>query len=157
MDPTISTCQVIGLTSSLIIAGINLGASHLTVPLLYQQPIPISVAFFKEFYTRGALTLVPLAILSGSSSGLVAYLVPAQRTLWTAAAVATLSQIPRTLIGMMATNNRLNEIADSKVQQEKVNREEVVSLLKRWRWMNIVRGLLALTGGLSAVLALVSR
>lgn len=58
---------------------------------------------------------------------------------------------------MMATNDRLNEIADSKVQQEKVNREEVMSLLKRWRWMNIVRGLLALTGGLSAVLALVSR
>lgn len=103
------------------------------------------------------MTLVPLAILSGSSSGLVAYLVPAQRTLWSAAAVATLSQIPWTLIGMMATNDRLNEIADSKVQQEKVNREEVMSLLKRWRWMNIVRGLLALTGGLSAVLALVSR
>ena len=68
--------------------------------------------------------------------------------------MATLSQLPWTGLGMMATNNRLNDIAGSSVEQEKVREEEVVGLLKKWRWMNIVRGLLALTGGLSAVLAI---
>ncbi|RGP78024.1 hypothetical protein FLONG3_3859 [Fusarium longipes] len=154
MDSTVRAFQICGLTSSLVLAGVNLGSSHLTVPLLYDQPTSINTSFFKDFYTRGALTLVPLAILSGTSSGLVAYLVPAQRTLWTVAAVATLSQLPWTGLGMMATNNRLNNIAASSVEQEKASRDEVVELLKKWRWMNIVRGLLALTGGLTAVLAL---
>jgi hypothetical protein len=154
MDSTVRTFQVFGLTSSLLLAGVNLGSSHLTVPLLYNQPTSINTPFFKDFYTRGAVTLVPLAIFSGAFSGLVAYLVPAQRTLWTVSAVATLSQLPWTGLGMMATNNRLNDIAASGVKQEKVGREEVMGLLKKWRWMNIVRGLLALTGGLSAVLAL---
>ncbi|GKU13037.1 hypothetical protein FLAG1_11471 [Fusarium langsethiae] len=80
----------------------------------------------------------------GASSGIVAYLLPAQRTLWTVAAVTTLSQLPWT------------GLAASSVEQEKASREEVVDLLKKWRWMNIVRGLLALTGGLIAVLALQS-
>ncbi|KAF5675631.1 hypothetical protein FHETE_2481 [Fusarium heterosporum] len=154
MDSTVRTFQIFGLTSSLLLAGVNLGSSHLTVPLLYTQPTAINTPFFKEFYTRGALTLVPLSIFSGVSSGIVAYLVPAQRNLWTVAAVATMSQLPWTVLGMMATNNRLNDIAASSAEQEKAGQEEVVGLLKKWRWMNIVRGLLALTGGLSAVLAL---
>ncbi|EMT68154.1 hypothetical protein NOF04DRAFT_15453 [Fusarium oxysporum II5] len=154
MDSTVRTFQVFGLTSSLVLAGINLGSSHLTVPLLYNQPTSINTPFFKDFYTRGAVTLVPLALFSGASSGIVAYLVPAQRTLWAVAAVATVSQLPWTVLGMMATNNRLNNIATSSVEQEKVGRDEVVALLEKWRWMNIVRGLLAFTGGLSAILAL---
>ncbi|KAJ4256734.1 hypothetical protein NW762_008830 [Fusarium torreyae] len=156
MDSTVRTFQVFGITSSLVLAGVNLGSSHLTVPFLYNQPTSVNTTFFKDFYTRGALTLVPLSIFSASSSGIVAYLVPAHRTLWTVAAVATISQLPWTLLGMMATNTRLNDIAASSVEQEKASRDEVVGLLKRWRWMNIVRGLLALTGGLSAILALQS-
>ncbi|KAH7246376.1 hypothetical protein BKA59DRAFT_197793 [Fusarium tricinctum] len=154
MDSSTRTFQVFGLTSSLLLAGVNLGSSHLTVPLLYPQPNAVSTPFFKDFYTRGALTLVPLAIFSGASSGIVAYLVPAQRTFWVVAAAATLSQLPWTGLVMMPTNNRLNDIGVSSVEQEKASQEEVVGLLKKWRWMNIVRGLLALTGGLSAVLAL---
>lgn len=52
---------------------------------------------------------------------------------------------------MMATNNRLKAIAASKDKQEKASKDEVITLLKQWRWMNIVRGLLALTGGATAV------
>ncbi|KAH6887071.1 hypothetical protein B0T10DRAFT_490674 [Thelonectria olida] len=157
MDSTIRVAQAFGLTSSLVLAGVNLGASHLTVPLLYKQPISISTTFFSEFYIRGAVSLVPLGIFSGASSALVAYLVPSQRTIWATAAVATLSQTPWTVLVMMATNNRLNEISASKDEQEKAGKDEVVRLLKQWRWMNIVRGLLALTGGLSAVWALVQK
>ncbi|KAM0430895.1 hypothetical protein ACHAPT_005528 [Fusarium lateritium] len=156
MDSTTRAAQALGLTSSIFLAGVNIGASHLTVPLLYQQPISINTAFFKEFYTRGAVTLVPLAIISASSSAFAAYLVPSQRTLWAAAAAATISQIPWTGLVMMATNNRLNAVAASKAEQEKISKEEVVALLQRWRWMNIVRGSLALVGGLTAVWAVLS-
>lgn len=156
MDFTTRVTQAIGLTSSILLAGANIGASHLTVPLLYQQPISINTAFFEDFYTRGAVTLVPLSIISASASALAAYLVPSQRTIWAAAAAATISQIPWTGLVMMGTNNRLNAIAASKNELEKASKEEVVELLKRWRWMNIVRGSLALVGGLTALWAVMS-
>src|SRR5690349_18522886 len=123
MDSSTRTFQVFGLTSSLLLAGVNLGSSHLTVPLLYPQPNAVSTPFFKDFYTHGALTLVPLAIFSGASSGIVAYLVPAQRTFWVVAAAATLSQLPWTGLVMMPTNNRLNDIGVSSVEQEKASQE----------------------------------
>lgn len=56
---------------------------------------------------------------------------------------------------MMKTINRLNAIAASKVEQEKASQEEVVALLRQWAWMNIVRGLMAMVGGLTGVWAVV--
>jgi Domain of unknown function (DUF1772) len=125
MDTTIRTLQVLGLTSSTFLSGINIGASHLTVPILYTRPASISTPFFNEFYTRGAATLVPLGIFSASCSALVAYLLPSQRKLWAIAAVATFAQMPWTILVMMKTNNRLNAIAASKNEQEKASGEEI--------------------------------
>lgn len=157
MDTTIRSAQVIGLTSSILLAGINIGASLLTIPILYTRPASISTPIFSEFYSRGAVTLVPLGIFSGSCSALVAYLLPSQRQLWAVAAVATLAQTPWTVLMMMGTNNRLVAIANSKTEQEKVSGEEVVGLLTRWRWMNVVRGLLALVGGLAGLSAVMEQ
>ena len=56
---------------------------------------------------------------------------------------------------MMKTITRLNAIAASKIEQEKASQEEVVSLLQRWAWMNVVRGLMATAGGLTGVWAIV--
>lgn len=56
---------------------------------------------------------------------------------------------------MMKTINQLNAIAASKVEQEKASQEEVVALLRRWAWMNVVRGLMAMAGGLTGVWAMV--
>ena len=56
---------------------------------------------------------------------------------------------------MMKTNDRLNAIAASKHEQEKAGEAEVVGLLRRWAWMNVVRGLLALVGGLAGVRAVI--
>lgn len=41
---------------------------------------------------------------------------------------------------MAAANNRLNDIAASKYEAEKASKEDVVGLLKRWRYINIARG-----------------
>lgn len=154
MDSIIRAAEAFGLGSSIFLAGINVGASHLTMPILYTRPVSISTPIFNELYTRGAVTLVPLSIVSASSSALVAYLLPSQRGLWATAAVATISQLPWTVLAMMPTNDRLNALATSKEEQEKASTEEVVGLLKKWRWMNIVRGSLALVGGVSALYAL---
>ena len=58
---------------------------------------------------------------------------------------------------MMKTNNRLNNIATSKAEQDKAGKEEVVGLLRQWAWMNIVRGLLAMVGGLVGVWAVIEQ
>lgn len=157
MDTTVRTAQVLGLTSSIFLSGINIGASHLTLPILYTRPTSTSTPIFNELYTRGAATLVPLSIFSASCSALVAYLLPSQRNLWAIAAVATIAQLPWTILGMMKTNNRLNAIAASKNEQEKASEEEVVALLRQWTWMNIVRGLLALVGGLTGLWAVMEQ
>ncbi len=155
MDDIIRTAQVLGLTSSIFLSGINIGASYLTLPILYTRSPSISTPFFNEFYTRGAVTLVPLGLFSASCSALVAYLLPSQRTLWSVAGVATFAQLPWTLLFMMKTINRLGAIAASKDEQVKASGAEVVALLRQWAWMNIVRGLLAMVGGLTGVWAVV--
>ena len=101
------------------------------------------------------MTLVPLGIFSASCSALVAYLLPSQRNLWAIAGMATFAQLPWTGFVMMKTINQLNAIAASKVEQEKASQEEVVALLRRWAWMNVVRGLMAMAGGLTGVWAMV--
>ena len=155
MDNTIRTAQVLGLTSSIFLSGVNIGASQLTLPILYTRPPSISAPIFHEFYIRGAVTLVPLGLFSASCSALVAYLLPSQQTLWAVTALATFAQLPWTGLVMMKTINRLNAIAASKVEQEKASQEEVVALLRQWAWMNIVRGLMAMVGGLTGVWAVV--
>ena len=157
MDTTIRTAQVLGLTSSILLAGINIGSSYLTVPILYTRPTSTSTPFFSEFYIRGAITLVPLGIFSSFCSATVAYLHPAQRELWAIAAAAIIAQTPWTVLVMMGTNNRLNAIAASKIEQEKISSEEVVGLLRQWAWMNVVRGLLALVGGLVGLWAVMKQ
>ncbi|KAL8945672.1 MAG: hypothetical protein Q9183_008020 [Haloplaca sp. 2 TL-2023] len=153
MDTLVSTTQALGLTSTLILSGINFGASLLTLPILYTRDPSISTPIFHELYTRGAVSLVPLGIFSAACSALTAYLVPSQRQLWATAAVATASQTPWTLLVMKGTNDRLNGIAGDKVEQQKVDKEEVVGLLKSWTWMNVGRGLLALGGGMAGLWA----
>ena len=155
MDNTIRTLQVLSMTTSIFLSGINIGASILTLPILYTRPASVSTPFFNEYYNRGAVTLVPLGLFSASCSALVAYLLPSQRHLWAVAGLATFAQVPWTAVVMMKTVKRLNAIAASKVEQEKADKQEVVALLRQWTWMNVIRGGLAALGGLTGVWAII--
>ncbi|KAL8797822.1 MAG: hypothetical protein Q9195_000174 [Heterodermia aff. obscurata] len=152
---TSQTAHLLGLTTSLLLSGINLGTSLLTMPTLYHLPPSTSTPIFRQLYVSGAATLVPLGIFSASCSAVAAYLHPSQRPLLGSAALATGLQTPWTLLLMMGTNDRLSAIAGSGVEQEKVERREVEGLLKKWTWMNGVRGMMALVGGLAGLGALV--
>ncbi|KAF8847928.1 DUF1772-domain-containing protein, partial [Acephala macrosclerotiorum] len=153
METTIRTSQILGLTTSLLLSGINISASLLTLPTLYSLPPSTSTPIFSQLYYRGAASLVPLGLFSASCSLLTAYLHPAQRTLWAIAGVATLSQTPWTLLVMMPGIKRLNGIAESEVEREKVRREEVEGLLRQWTWMNFVRGGMPLVGAVCGLWA----
>ena len=154
---TIRTAQVLGLTSAMLLSGANISSSLLVIPIFSTRAPSISTPLFHEFYLRGAAILVPLGIFSGSCSTLVAYLLPEQRTIWAVAALAAFAQTPWTLLVMMGTNRKLIAIAESAVETEKVSQGEVAALLGRWAWMNVVRGLFALVGGLSALWGVTER
>ncbi len=56
---------------------------------------------------------------------------------------------------MWGTNRALIDIAESKTLQAKTSEGEVVGLLKQWAWMNVVRGVFALVGGLTGLWAVI--
>ncbi|KAL9578475.1 MAG: hypothetical protein Q9212_005697, partial [Teloschistes hypoglaucus] len=87
---TIRATQALGLTTSLVLAGVNIGSSALTIPILQTRPASTTAPIFHEFYLRGAALNVPLGIFSAACSATVAYLLPAQRGLWAMAAAATI-------------------------------------------------------------------
>lgn len=155
MDPPIKTLQVLGLTSSIFLSGGYFSSSHLTVPILYHLPTSTSTSFFAKFYHRGVMTVVPLAIVSAVSSAAVAYLVPSRSMEYMAAAAATLATLPWTVLVMTNTNRKLMELNANAVEREKVGDAHVVTLLKKWRWMNLVRSAMALVGGLLGTMALI--
>ena len=155
MDSTISTLQVLGLTSSLFLSGVNFGASHLTVPLLYGLPVATSSRAFSSLYHRGAITVVPITIFSGLNFGALAYLIPSQRMTYGVAGATILSALAWTQLVISSTNKRLCEVSEMEdVELEKVKVAEVDELLRSWKWMNFVRSGLALAGGLVAFSAL---
>lgn len=155
MDSTTRVSQAFGLSTSLILSGINIGSSLLVLPVLYTRPPSISTPIFRELYHRGAVGLVPLGIVSGLASCTAAYLYPRQRSVWLFVGATTMAQMPWTLLVMMETNLRLCEIGESKALAETVGQMEVVGLLRKWTWMNLVRGCLPLIGGLTGLWALV--
>lgn len=157
MDTAIHTTQVVGLTSSLVLGGINLGASNLTLLILYTRHPSSSTPIFNDLYTPGASSLAPLCLFSTYCLRTASNPGSSPPTPWVIASAATFAQLPWTLLVMYNTNKKLNAIASSKTQQEKASKEEVAGLLRQWAWMNFIRGLWAVAGGCIGVWALVEQ
>lgn len=155
MESSIKPLQILGLTSSIFLSGVCFSSSQLTLPILYRLPTATSTTIFTEFYHRGTATVLPFVVASTLSSATVAYLVPAQRSAHILAGAATFATLPWTIVVMMRGIQRLLKLDESEVDREKAGKEEVVRLLKQWRWMNNVRSVLALVGGVVGVWGLI--
>ncbi|GME24760.1 hypothetical protein BKCO1_23000136 [Neofusicoccum parvum] len=155
MDQTtlLRTTSILGFTSSIYLSGIYFSSSHLTLPILYRFPSSTSTSIFEEFYYRGAITVVPLALFSTLSSGVSAYLQPEKRASFAAAAALTIGTLAWTRAAMMGTIEALVGAARDEKVREKVGENGVVEGLKRWKWMNMVRAGLALAGGVVGLVA----
>ena len=100
---------------------------------------------FIPFYHLGARIVVPLAVISGISTGISAYLIPEKRHGYATAAVLALASIPWTLVVMMPTNSRLVEIGSKRGEEKFAG--EVLQLLGRWSLLNAFRASAAFAGG----------
>lgn len=159
-NPIRTTATLLGITSTLVLSGINIGTSLLFVPHLPTLPIEDSTRIFAGLYHDGAKAVVPLAATSILSYAYLAATAPASRS-WALAAGLVVSTLAWTRIVVMPVNKRLVDIARSGGGEARVGgggrdgMSEVEGLLESWCWMNYVRGGVALAAGMVALRAVV--
>lgn len=152
-SPTLGNISlVLGISSSLLVSGIHFSSSLLTVPLLYKLPADTSVQGFSKFYRSSAKIAAPLTAFSTTMLGLSAYFLAGSRqwfniALGHAAGLTFAAFFWKRLVMKGVTGVLLDNSAGVKLTDE-VDQAEVERLLRRWKWMNLVRGCFIFGGGL---------
>jgi hypothetical protein len=150
----ILAAKLVSIPLAFTAAGYGLCASHNIVPRLYPEPVGVATPIFAHVFRTGGSIVVPAALTSVLASAYLAYSLPAQRRLWTIAAVSTLVTLPWTRIVMIPGINRLIAISvDLALQTKSDVSGEHVALLKAWASQNYARTFLFFTGGFAGLLA----
>lgn len=149
---------VLGISSSLLVSGTHFSSSLLTVPLLYNLPADTSVQVFSNFYRSSAKIAAPLTAFSTTMLGLSAYFLAGSRqwfniALGHAAGLTFAAFFWKKLVMMGVTGVLLDNSAGVKLTDE-VDQAEVERLLRKWKWMNLVRGCFIFSGGLVGLVVL---
>lgn len=172
--PFRSTASLVGITSTILLSGFNISTSHLFVPLMYKLDKQTSARMFDRLYHDGIKVVVPLAAAGITSFGYLAYTSPApsnpavgndaaqsvlgtgllgRRSAFAIAAGLVVATLVWTRVVVMPVNERLISVAREVGAKDKVSAADVEALLRRWWWMNYVRGAGALAAGLLALAA----
>jgi hypothetical protein len=168
------TTQLISLTTSIFLSGINFGASHLLAPVLHRLDAQtVAPAALAALYHRGARLVIPLAILSTTAAAFTAAQSSGrERTRWIIVAIATFASLPFSRILMKETKPAMSRWVDDDVKDaeertalnvgelsldDEVNKEDMSRQLRRWRRLNLFRSTLALVGGLVAASTVIFR
>lgn len=150
----VTVARFLSIPTALLMTGYSISASQSTLPLIYDQPASVSLKIFKGVYERGAVLVVPGAILSTTATAYLAYAYPAQRKLLASAAAITFGWVPFTTLFMFKGIGRLLEIGGNAVEMQKAEQSgEVLRLLQAWAFHNAVRGMFAFVGGSIALWA----
>ncbi|KAK6208489.1 hypothetical protein LQW54_006835 [Pestalotiopsis sp. IQ-011] len=168
------TTQLVSLTTSIFLSGINFGASHLFAPVIHRLDAHTTTpAALAALYHRGARLVLPFAILSTTAAALTAAQSSGrERTNWIIAAVATFASLPWTRIIMKETSKPSTSLRwatgdgdeeektalhvdESSSQIDDSDEEALRKQLRRWRRMTLIRSTLALVGGLVAAVTVV--
>ncbi|KAK7706578.1 hypothetical protein SLS64_007408 [Diaporthe eres] len=165
-----STASLVGITSTLMLSGFNISTSHLFVPLMYKLDKQTSTRMFDKLYHDGIKVVVPLAAAGITSFGYLAYTSPSPSPVsnintgvlgtglgkglaFSVAAGLVVATLAWTRVVVMPVNERLISVAREVGAKDKVSAGDVEALLRRWWWMNYVRGAGALAAGLLALAA----
>ncbi|KAL2861941.1 hypothetical protein BJX68DRAFT_260740 [Aspergillus pseudodeflectus] len=169
----IRVAQAVGLTGAGWLAGNIAGYSLVSIPALltshheYGAPIPLIVKQWRDMYNTGKAQNPPIAVITAAAFAYLAWsvresttplavLAPRNATaLYSAAAALTVAIVPWTIAAMSGTNAQLLERAGAKgwVPTDEAA-EETEDLLHKWTFLNAVRGLFPLVGGVVGYLAL---
>lgn len=144
----LATTQALGITASLLSAGMYFVTSNLVISPLYPLPINESTRIFADLYNNGKGLQVPLAFGSSALFAAAAYLSPDKKREYGAASVFTLASMLFTVVFMFGGIERLLQIRGLDGSQiQRVSKVEVVQLLQKWKRQNYVRALFSFIGG----------
>ncbi|KAG6357168.1 hypothetical protein INS49_015045 [Diaporthe citri] len=170
------TASLVGITSTLMLSGFNISTSTLFVPLMYKLDKQTSARMFDRLYHDGIKVVVPLAAAGITSFGYLAYTSPSpspspvggvgvgvgagvlgtglsKSLAFSVAAGLVVATLAWTRVVVMPVNERLISVAREVGAKDKVSAGDVEALLRRWWWMNYVRGAGALAAGVLALAA----
>ncbi|KAL9088884.1 MAG: hypothetical protein Q9159_002848 [Coniocarpon cinnabarinum] len=157
---------VTATTAEALLSGMILSISLIGIPTLLQNTNEANILRQWRFtFKQGASTAPPFALIAAAASlgGAYTHYHPqASYRSWmlVGSAMATIGIVPFTLTAMKGTNDALHSREEAaRVKAEKDGgspqaTEETTNLIKRWRVLNAVRGLLPLVGSLLAFEAL---
>lgn len=162
-----STATLLGVTSTILLSGFNISTSHLFVPLMYKLEKQTSARMFDRLYHDGLKVVVPLAATAITSFSYLSYTSSsspsssagvlgtslARGPAFAVAAGLVTATLAWTAIVVMPVNQKLISIAREVGAKDKVSAGDVEALLRRWWWMNYVRGAGALVAGVLALAA----
>lgn len=152
----LATTQVLGITASLLSAGMYFVTSKLVIPPLYPLPINESTRIFADLYNNGYGLQVPLGFGGSAIYAVAAYLSPNKKLEFGAASIATLATMLFTVAFMVGGIERLLTIQKMDGSQiQRVSKVEVVNLLQTWKRQNYVRALFSFIGGIVGLYATV--
>jgi len=159
MDPAtlLRTAKLIAVPLPFFLSGYSYSFSQNSVPGVLEQPAHVNTPIFNHVFHTGAQVIVPGALLGLATSSYLAYVIPAQRTLWGAAAIANVAPLLFTQLVMFSGIKRLLAISEDKKLQEKATANlEHRQLLSRWVTQNYVRAALYAVAGVAALRATVA-
>ncbi|KAI7778995.1 hypothetical protein LA080_001425 [Diaporthe eres] len=169
-----STASLVGITSTFMLSGFNISTSTLFVPLMYKLDKQTSARMFDRMYHDGIKVVVPLAAAGITSFSYLAYTSPSPSPVggvgvgagagvlgtglskslaFSVAAGLVVATLAWTRVVVMPVNERLISVAREVGAKDKVSAGDVEALLRRWWWMNYVRGAGALAAGVLALAA----
>jgi len=147
--------QVVGITTSATLAGLQFGLSFFTVPALMKSPAHLLARQWAHIYNLGARSAAPLTLVPLSIFSYLAYRAhrnTGNASLYIAAALLAPSIIPYTIFVMSDTNDALYKKANEASEQSKevqVRRDDSThQLVDRWASLNVVRGMLTLASAM---------
>lgn len=168
------TTAVLGITSTLVLSGIHIATSLLFVPRMSTLPLATSTALFDRLYHDGVQVVLPLAGLAIASFGYLAATPPyhsARPASSSSSSTSTsvvlhvpplavaaglvVSTLVWTRVVVMPVNDQLLGMARDARRREDAGPAVVETLLRKWRWMNYVRGFVALGAGVLALTTMV--
>ena len=115
----VTVARFLSIPTTFLMTGYSISASQSASPLIYDQPASVSLKIFKVVYERGAILVVPGAILSTTAMAYLAYTLPAQRKALGAAPAITFIWVPFTTLIKFKGIGRLLELGGNSVEREK--------------------------------------
>ncbi|PYI03696.1 DUF1772-domain-containing protein [Aspergillus sclerotiicarbonarius CBS 121057] len=173
LPPTFCIAQAIGLSGAAWLSGTIFSLSYITIPSLltthatHPNSIPLSTITqqWATIYETGKNRVPPIAILTASTFLYLAWSTRENTTLaaiaprgsssaYMVSAALVVAIVPFTGGFMKGTNDRLMGWAEKGVGKGvEEGEEEVVGLLKKWAWLNGIRALWPLVGGVLGLVA----